>query len=622
MVAGIAMVEPQTYSQPVLIDTIRRASAGADCVIVVPPFASLLRPSLGPHILQMVARGEGVRVRIVYANIVFAHLVGSENYEPICETVFATSYDSPRRQLGLLGKRIFARLAHGLQPLGLPSKRLHSTSSSLTELHRMERCTDRWCDIVSTGILEAGCSVVGITSSFEQTNAGVALLRSLKAKKREVLTLVGGANCEGTMAEAMLELGPDIIDVVFAGEAEALFPHILKRALYNGALPQRIVAAAPCVEMDSIPTPDFADYFAHLRTLLPDFDLTRCWLAYETSRGCWWGEKHHCTFCGLNGRTMAFRQKSSAKVLADLKKLLCESPTRSVTMTDNIMPYAYHKTLIPELRKAELPVRIFYEQKANLTLDQVKNLRDAGISVIQPGIEALTTPLLRLMDKGVSAKRNVSLLRYCRAVELVVAWNLLSEFPGDSALDFQDTLQMVPLLRHLSPPTGVSPLSIDRFSPYFESSSRYGIMNIRPWSAYSDVFPEDADIASLAYHFDGDYRSGSRESPDLLSALDKEVAEWRGAWEGDDKPPPVLMVAQLTKDMFYLVDTRFERGPRIKFLDVDHTRATLVEGSLQDRYCGWAINEGFAVALDGRSVPLATTSYELLKKFESQLEYS
>lgn len=30
-------------------------------------------------------------------------------------------------------------------------------------------------------------------------------------------------------------------------------------------------------------------------------------LLYEASLGCWWGEKHHCTFCGLNGTTMKFR---------------------------------------------------------------------------------------------------------------------------------------------------------------------------------------------------------------------------------------------------------------------------------------------------------------------------
>ncbi|MEY3837712.1 MAG: hypothetical protein RL304_694, partial [Verrucomicrobiota bacterium] len=30
-------------------------------------------------------------------------------------------------------------------------------------------------------------------------------------------------------------------------------------------------------------------------------------LALETSRGCWWGAKHHCTFCSFGGRDQVFR---------------------------------------------------------------------------------------------------------------------------------------------------------------------------------------------------------------------------------------------------------------------------------------------------------------------------
>jgi magnesium-protoporphyrin IX monomethyl ester (oxidative) cyclase len=63
-------------------------------------------------------------------------------------------------------------------------------------------------------------------------------------------------------------------------------------------------------DLDGLPYPTFDDYFAQLRTtsfakrVLPA-------LVMETSRGCWWGAKHHCTFCGLNAEGMAFRSKSA-----------------------------------------------------------------------------------------------------------------------------------------------------------------------------------------------------------------------------------------------------------------------------------------------------------------------
>ena len=37
-------------------------------------------------------------------------------------------------------------------------------------------------------------------------------------------------------------------------------------------------------------------------------------LFLEGSRGCWWGEKHACAFCGLNGRVNVYREKSPEKL--------------------------------------------------------------------------------------------------------------------------------------------------------------------------------------------------------------------------------------------------------------------------------------------------------------------
>ena len=80
-------------------------------------------------------------------------------------------------------------------------------------------------------------------------------------------------------------------------------------------------------------------------------------------------------------------------------------------MVDNIMPHSYFSSVLPRVA-AEVPgLHIFYEQKANLTLSKIELLKQAGVAVIQPGIEALSTPLLKLMKKGVRASQNLALLR-------------------------------------------------------------------------------------------------------------------------------------------------------------------------------------------------------------------
>jgi ribosomal peptide maturation radical SAM protein 1 len=609
-----------------LIEQIETICDGCDCVIIVPPFASVARPALGPHILQAVARLHGLSVTVLYANLVFARMVGIELYERICEQT---------NQSWLIGERIFARAAHGLNRFGVktghlpvvdldaaqlnPYNDIADRQSSLpklsaSDLDRIERETLLFCEVLSAGLLRSDCTVLGVTSSFEQTNAAIAILRGVKGRAPGIATLMGGANCEAEMGRAMLDLAAGAVDLVFSGESEQTFPVALKAVLAGKSIERRAIDGIPCNALDEIPRPEFHEYFGQLTAFLPALDHDSCWLMYETSRGCWWGQKHHCTFCGLNGESMAFRQKSVAKVIDDIMHLFSTYPPKQIAMTDNIMPHSYHRTLLPELARSGLGGKIFYEQKSNLNLEQVKGLRDAGVCVIQPGIEALSTSLLRLMKKGVSASQNIALLRYCRACNIGLAWNMLSEFPNDSSESFEQTLRIVPALRHLNPPSGVSPLSVDRFSPYFDQSELYGITNLRPWPAYFDVFPETADVHRLAYHFEGDYESGSRHKIATMKRLEQEVIAWRQAWISDTTCP-VLAISQLDSDTYVLMDTRNASQPTVRFLSPHHARATLVELPLSDAMAQWAVASTYALQIDGKSVPLAIGSYELMSTF-------
>jgi radical SAM superfamily enzyme YgiQ (UPF0313 family) len=170
--------------------------------------------------------------------------------------------------------------------------------------------------------------------------------------------------------------------------------------------------AQPIVNLDSLPYPDFDDFFAHPPN--PDTAETPR-LVFETSRGCWWGQKHHCTFCGLNGNGMEFRQKSSSRALEELVWILSKygSHTRSIYATDNIMPYEYFHSFLPQLAAMNLSVDFFYETKANLRPDQLALYKRAGLSRIQPGIESLSSEVLMLMGKGITALQNIQLLKLC-----------------------------------------------------------------------------------------------------------------------------------------------------------------------------------------------------------------
>ena len=601
----------------------------ADVLIVVPPFSTLIYPSLGAHLLQAIGEEEGTSVQVLYANVLLAAEIGRPAYERICDASLAT----------LLGERFFARLAYGLPPLGQRAEEMFSLvrdygaeraarvdldyeerrRTDLEEVRRLEAGAEEWLERLVDAIAAVGYPIVGCTSMFQQTAAAVALLDRLKRRRPATVTLLGGANCEGEMGEGLAALDAGI-DHVFSGESEATFRAFL-RAWKEGRRPsQKILQGAPLTDMDSLPAPVLDDYYAQLAAFLGGgLAPADTWVTWETSRGCWWGQRQHCTFCGLNGEGMGFREKSAERALAELEALACRYPSRNVMMSDNIMPYTFFKTLLPRLAELGGPLNLFYEQKANLSLDKVLLMKRAGIATIQPGIEALSTRLLKRMRKGVSAHQNLMLLRYARSAGVELTWNLLWGFPGDEPEAYEETLALLPLIHHFEPPSVVGQLSIDRFSPYFFEPAAHGVANIRPLAAYGDVFPKGTPLDKVAYHFVADFPSGGYDRIETIHALRREVAGWREQWYGEGAVPPQLRIG-IYEGEHALIDTRGLPGTEeVELLDPE-TAAFLLAGrpyqgtGAEDE----AVERRLAVVMDGWFLPLATAEPELLLAAESE----
>jgi ribosomal peptide maturation radical SAM protein 1 len=571
----------------------------ADVLLIVPPFHGLNRPSLGVHVLQGCADAAGIRASVLYANLCFATLVGERTYEAIGDSTSA-----------LYGERLFAPVAYGFRPTDDPAH---------PDLAALRPSAEAWADAVANVVAGLDVRVVGCTTMFQQTAASIALLTRVKRLRPDVATIIGGANCENEMGQGIARLCP-VIDVVFSGESETTFVAVMQRLLAGERPASRVIYGQPCRDLDAIPTPRYTEFFDQLARLLPGSEAAAsAVLPAESSRGCWWGQKHQCTFCGLNGLGIGFREKSPDRVIEELKTLVEGHPTRSVSMADNIMPYTYFRTLVPRLAREVPDLKIFYEQKANLSLDKVVALKRAGVTSIQPGIEALSTCLLRRMDKGVTGPQNVALLRYTRSVGMGVVWNLLCGFPGDHLDDYEETLRLLPLLRHLQPPTGASSVSIERFSPYFDRPEQYGISNIRPIEAYALAFPPGADLERLAYHFDADFASAARDHPDVIREIRREIDQWRRAWTGAGSQLPALSVRRLAGDVYVLHDTRGLPGTtELQVLARAEAAVALVgrprPGSPE---LTWALDSRVIVELDGGYVPLATAEPELLLEFEA-----
>lgn len=600
----------------------------ADGLLIVPPFHLVDYPSSSLHLLQACARRAGFHVQVLYANMLLAALLGEEAYARI--------YGAP--VAAFAAERFFARSAFGLPPLGRRARHMYDADwaigphkewevtpdpfclggkkpASLAQLHRWEQCAEGFVNGVAQAVTARSYPIVGCTTSFNQTVASLALLNRIKTLGKNNLTIIGGANCEGEMAQGIASL-PSGIDYIFSGESEDSFPRFI-RDIRAGRRPAgRIVRGNPCRNLDALPTSSYAEFYEQQRCFLPQNDPQQTEILCETSRGCWWGEKHHCTFCGINGQNLAFRQKSPARVMEELHSLLEACPTRNVSMTDSVMPHTYFQDLLPRLARDFRGVSFFYEQRANLSLAQLLALKKAGFDALGLGIESLSTPLLTLMGKGLQARHNLLLLRNARAVGVELPWDLLWGFPGDEVGAYREMTTLLPLLHHLQPPDSMVHLSIERFSPYFSMPAEFGVRKIRPLAGYRDFLPRGADIESLAYHFTAEYRSGVHDHPEVIQKLWQEMARWRDAWNPKNGRPQEDLQLFPKNGSYLLVDTRkVWRRKRSYPLDEKQVSTLMTarphSGNQLEK---WAVQKKLAVFMDGWYVPLAVAEPTVLLK--------
>jgi ribosomal peptide maturation radical SAM protein 1 len=524
--------------------------AGSPVRFVVAPFLPSYQPALGVSSLVAVLRNAGIESRVDYLNLAFRRMTGPVVYRMVSdgtlrewrlgEVLFARALWEDRAPAWAdYEARVLAEIERMHESLrcaslsgkssadpdrvtALPPARWRELLARLGRLYEdAPGLVRRW----AREIVAAGPRVVGLSSTFQQNVASLALARELRRlrPREELALLMGGANCEGEMGQALAANFP-ALDRVVSGEAEAVIVDLVRQALSGGlgAGAPRFRTGTPITELDRLPLPDFEDYFA----LADQADLeTDSHLVAESSRGCWWGAKSHCTFCGLNGETMAFRSKSPARMATELRTLADRYRRRFFMMADNILDMRYATTLLPDLAGARL--RFFYEVKANLRKDQLATLAAAGVTWIQPGIESLSTPILRLMRKGTTRLQNVQLLKWCDELGMRVSWNLLYGFPGEPPEEYAAMAELMPRLVHLPPPAAGARVRLDRFSPYFREPARHGITGIRPAWAHDLAFAPlpPAERARIAYFFEFDHADGRQPEAYAAPALDA-VDRW------------------------------------------------------------------------------------------------
>ena len=549
----------------------------AEIALVNMPFFSIARPSLGLSLLAAGLERIGYASDTHYLNLLSASIFGHDSYRYLegqargrfalewifMETLWGTDHELDRKFLD-----------HITEHRGADREDRY-----LQVVTECRGSAERFIETAIKDIPWDRYRLVGFSSMFQQQMASLSLARRLKQLYPDLYIVFGGANCEGVMGAALLKSFP-FIDGICLGEGDIAFPQLIKQ-LFGDEQPKHIpgildrrdprasvrrknlpvlqpanggsspsaqqktdhdcgshdslssvqarapyLTPAPAATMEELPYPNFDDYFAQAETYQL-LDHMKVMLPFETSRGCWWGERHHCTFCGLNGMTMKFRHKSSARAIDELKYLVSRygNRIRYLVATDNILPMSYFNDLVPLL--GELGVELFYETKANLREEQVAALKRGNVTSIQPGIESLSTTVLNLMRKGVTAIQNLQLLKFCVQYGIDPSWNFLIGFPGETAKDYEGVAELIRSIPHFRPPDFLSRVRFDRFSPYFTEPEKLGVRSLTPSQGYRYIYSrfDEETVNDLSYYFTGTF-----DGQEKIVEYEPELAEVVRAW--------------------------------------------------------------------------------------------
>jgi ribosomal peptide maturation radical SAM protein 1 len=575
------------------------------------PFASLESPSLGLTQLKSLLDGQypgRVSVNeVLYLNQDFAHYIGLSLYQFMSKSGEAShsglgdwffrqvAFTTLQDNSDVYFRRYFPRLTDEVRKIiaAVKNKRqgLDTYLDELITKHRLDEA-----------------DVVGFTSMFWQNVGCFALARKLKRRNPGMLIVMGGANCESPMGQEIIK-HVEQIDYVFSGPALKSFPAFIQHRLdgqlekcdqIRGVFTRNNVAHPPSiigeeVDINTVVELDYNSFLGNIKHNFPNQEVYP-FLMFETSRGCWWGEKAHCTFCGLNGLTMNYRAMRPETAIKHINSLFTKYAPDCARFecVDNIMPTNYPLEVFPYL-KAPANTSIFYEVKADLTAEELEALSRARVKTIQPGIEALSTSTLKLMKKGTTAFQNIAFLKNSLLHDVSPVWNILVGFPGEDEAVYEKYLEDLPLLVHLPPPNALLQVQFDRYSPYFTQAEQYGL-DLRPYDYYTLTYPFSKEsLANLAYHF-VDRNPAAKYLQNLVKwivKLSELVIQWANRWKTEDERlfPELYLKEQPGGSVVH--DTR---GGDLVEHQLNHARRALLEQLHKPKRLSQLVKELPAVA--------------------------
>ncbi len=524
----------------------------APVLLISMPWTTLTEPNLGLCLLKAVLEREAIPCQVLHLNLFLLEVLQAHTYNQLSthfalnDFLFSGTLDHQR-----ITNRQQRWLRHKVRQLmdgkNLDMERFGGSEGLVSILLQLRHeLIPLWMEKWAREIAHSPVDLIGFSCMFDQTIASLALAKIVRALAPEKMLVLGGYAVRPPTAQMVLRSSP-WIDAVCTGEGEASAVGLARAAagdcqlrdvtgIAYRSIKGELILTPPSAhaDLDANPTPDFDDFLADIRRLSQEYkvDISSHSLLIENSRGCWWGSKNHCVFCGVHDEDLRYRARDAKRVLASLAEMHAKYGINFFRFSDYILPNQYFQTLLPEMVRIGSPYRFSAESKANLTEEHFALLAKAGCEELQPGIESFSSDALRKMHKGVSAIQNVHTLLMGRRLGIRVYYNLLYGFPDDDPQEYERIAALLPRLFHLDPPVTCAPVKITRYSPLQAKPDTFGVGVPRPDPSYSLIFSDDYlretsfALEDYCYYFERQFENSTALTR-TYAKINRLVNSWR-----------------------------------------------------------------------------------------------
>ncbi len=386
----------------------------------------------------------------------------------------------------------------------------------------------------------AGTQLVGFTTSYAQLFLNLKVAQRLKEMSPTTQVILGGMTLAGRVGPSIMREYPwiefivqgegerplvSLLDAVAAQRvADCPIPGVLRR-LPSG---EDVVQRPEPAPFDDLPPPNYEEYVA----LAEQHNVV--WsIPIQGSRGCWWNRtaqtkntKSICQFCTVNTQYERYRERSIPRIVAEMDQLSCRYRNVNFIFVDDVLRTKGVKAFSQELMAHRRDYQFFHEIRASITPYELFLLKEAGLKNTQMGIEGLSTAYLRRIGKGTSTIQNLQALRTCAELRITSQSNLLTEFPGTTQEEIEETRRNI-----LDFAISYEPLNISKFALFIDTAvdkvrQEVGITNVRNREMYRVGMPDDVWRRINTYELDFDSTLPSADWSPVHDACE----QWKGSY--------------------------------------------------------------------------------------------